>query len=155
MSEKYNLPRARNPRQELTLDADGKVIQVTEVQTENKNQVIIEKQNLERIKNAGTALKLMNNIIDIIKIKNSGKAQVDIIEARIRETESEARAYIDKINAETSQYIVKGQITTSIIQAISDMINQNPELNDIVKLEAIKNITSLVNTTLESKQNDQ
>ena len=91
--------------------------------------------------------------MDIVKIRESTNSQLTIIDAKMKQMETEARTYIQKLEAETSLYIVKGQVATSIIQAISDLINKSDDLDSTGKLEAIKSISSLMSAIM-GKSND-
>jgi len=141
-----------NPRRDVTTSEIGNDAS-TIAKNESKHQGTIEKQKLGQIKNAGEVIKLARGIMDIVKIRESTNSQLTIIDAKMKQMETEARTYIQKLEAETSLYIVKGQVATSIIQAISDLINKSDDLDSTGKLEAIKSISSLMSAIM-GKSND-
>lgn len=148
MNDKYKLPTSNNPRQELSTKEGGNLSKKPVQKTENKHQGTIEKQKLEQIKNAGGVIKIAYGLLEIAKIRESTNAQVTIIEAKMREMEAEAKTYIQKLDADTSQLIIKGQIATSIIRETTVLINESHDLDANGKLEAIKMIPSLVSDIL-------
>lgn len=152
MTDKYKLPMSSNPRRDVTTSEIGNDAS-TIAKNESKHQGTIEKQKLEQIKNAGEVIKLARGIMDIVKIRESTNSQLAIIDAKMKQMETEARTYIQKLEAESSLFIVKGQVATSIIQAISDLINKSDDLDSTGKLEAIKSISSLMSSIM-SKSND-
>lgn len=150
MIDKYKLPKSTNSRREVITTKDGLVEKNFIAKIESKNQGTVEKQNLEQIKNAGEVIKLARGIIDIVKIRESTNSQLTIIDAKMKQMETDARTYIQKIDAETSLLIERGQVAISIIQAISDLINRSDDLDSTGKLEAIKSISKLI-VAIESK----
>lgn len=144
MIDKYKLPKSTNSRREVITTKDGLVEKNFIAKIESKNQGTVEKQNLEQIKNAGEVIKLARGIIDIVKIRESTNSQLTIIDAKMKQMETDARTYIQKIDAETSLLIERGQVAISIIQAISDLINRSDDLDSTGKLEAIKSISKLI-----------
>lgn len=148
MNTKHGLPMANNPRQEIAkreTEAENK----QPAKSENKHQGTIEKQKLEKIKNIGSVLQLAGKIIDIYKIREKANAHVLEMDAEMKKMTIEASTYVEKLDAETSQFVVKGQIAASIIVAISDLINQSNDLDANGKLEAIKSMANMVKSILE------
>jgi len=154
MTDKFKLPLSANSRRDVSTTKDGHEAEnTTATKHENKHQGTVEKQKLEQIKNAGEVIKLARGIMDIVKIRESTNSQLTIIDAKMKQMETEARTYIQKLEAESSLFIVKGQVATSIIQAISDLINKSDDLDSTGKLEAIRSISSLMSSIM-SKSND-
>jgi len=153
MTDKFKLPMSANTRREVSTTKDGHEVENTTAKHESKHQGTVEKQKLEKIKNAGEVIRLARGIMDIVKIRESTQSQLTIIDAKMKQMETEARTYIQKLEADSSLFIVKGQVATSIIQAISDLINTSDDLDSTGKLEAIKSISSLMSSIM-SKVND-
>ena len=162
MNTKHGLPMANNRRQEISklepaaeskqsATSDNKHQGTMEKQKleEKKNQGTIEKQKFEKIKNFGSVIQLAGKIIDIYKIREIANAHVLEMDAEMKKMTIEASTYVEKLDAETSQFVVKGQIAASIIVAISDLINQSNDLDANGKLEAIKSMANMVKSILE------
>lgn len=148
MNTKHGLPIASNRRQEIA-NLEPAAENKQPAQSENKHQGTIEKQKLEKIKNIGSVLQLAGKIIDIYKIREKANAHVLEMDAEMKKMTIEASTYVEKLDAETSQFVVKGQIAASIIVAISDLINQSNDLDANGKLEAIKSMANMVKSILE------
>jgi len=118
------------------------------IRSDHRHTNNTDKLRLEQMKNYREFIKLLNGFVEIGKIRASSKGQVEIIEAKTRQLETEAELFIDKIKAETSQIMTKRQIAVELIKSITNIINENQDVSDIVKIETIKAISSIVNVTL-------
>lgn len=147
MTTKHGLPMANNRRQEIAT-IEPEAVKKQPAKYENKHQGTIEKQKLENIKNFGSVLQLAGKIIDIYKINKKTDSDLLLMDAEMKKMTIEASAYVKKLDAKTEQFVVKGQIAVSIIEAISDLINQSNELDANGKLKAIESMTNMVNSIL-------
>lgn len=152
MSIKNQLPKTKQPRQEIIVNRDNRIQEVNTITPESKYQGTIEKQMLEAIKNEGKVLdnirsiiEIGNGIIEIWRIQEEGKIKVDIIKAKIEEEKIKTLAYIEKLKAQNNQKERKYQFINDIVREMNEFIENSKDLNSAQKIEVIKYFSSFVN----------